>query len=210
MSRLIKIGSVVFGLAMASCGPIEIRVSKEDGVKPINRTFTANVNGNNFNCGDTIVGEDSSQQYVVRTQRVSGGCKFTFDQEVEIIGPNDYNDIKKLNRAVRYVDRVEIEVKRFDFYDDTGDRFDIETRVREMELWVNGTQVLDREKIGNLPTTFTIEGEGLEAIKRAVKNRERSSVQIQASVTILDESAPSNIRCEFESQPTIILSSSEI
>jgi hypothetical protein len=210
MSRLIKIGSCVLGLAMASCGPLEIRISKEDGVKPINRTFTANVNGGNFQCGDTIVGEDSANQYVVHTQRVEGGCKFTFDQNVEIIGPNDYKDIKKLNKAVRYVDRVEIEVKRFDFYDDTGDRFDVETRVREMEFWVNGTQVLDREKIGNLPTTFTVEGEGLEAIKRAVKNRESCSVHIQASVTILDESRPSNIRCEVESQPTIILSSSEL
>jgi hypothetical protein len=210
MSRLIKIGTCVLGLAMASCGPVEIRISKEDGVKPINRTFTANVNGGNFVCGDTIVAEDSEQQYVVTSQRVNGGCKFNFDQDVEIIGPKDYDDIKKLNRAVRLVNRVEIEVKRFDFYDDTGDRFDVETRVREMELWVNGTQVLDRDKIGHLPTTFTIEGAGLEAIKRAVKNRERCSVHIQASVTILDESKPSNIRCEFESQPTIILSSSEI
>lgn len=211
MSGLIKVGTCLLALAgLASCGPVEIRISKADGVRPINRTFTANLNSSNFTCGDTIIGEDSSQQYVVHTERVAGGCQFSFDQTVEVLTNADYESIKQFNGAVRYVNRVEIEVHRLDFYDETGDRFEVETRIRDMELWVNGELVLTRDQFGNLPQTFEIKGEGLKAIKDAVKNRKTCTAHVVAKVTILDSNKPSNIRCEFESQPTIVLSSAEI
>lgn len=211
MSRLIKVGSCLLALAgMAACGPIEVRISKADGVRPITKSFSANINSDNFTCGDTIVGEDSSQQYVVTTTRIEGGCVFTFDQEVEVLSNADYQSIKQFKTAVRYVNRVEIEVQRMDFYDETGDRFDVETRIRDVEFWVNGARVLDREQIGRLPATFVIQGDGLKAIKQAVKNRESCKARIEAKVTILDKDRPNTLRCDFEAQPTIVLSSSEI
>lgn len=210
MSQLIKVGTCLLALAgFASCGPIEFRISKAEGVRPLNRTFTANINSDSFRCGDTIIGEDSSQEYVVHTAPVPGGCQYTFDQEVEVLSEADYDTIEEFRRAVRYVNRVEIEVQRLDFYDEVGDRFEVETRIRDMEFWVNGEQVLDRERIGNLPQTVVIQGDGLQAIKDAVKNRKRCTAHVQAKVTVLDEK-PTSIRCEFESQPTFILSTSEL
>ncbi len=211
MSRLIKVGSCLLALAgMAACGPIEVRIDKADGVRPIKKSFTANINSSNFKCGDTIVAEDPSQEYVVTTQRVEGGCQFNFDQEVEVLSNADYESIKKFKGAVKYVNRVEIEVQRFDLSDETGDRFDIETRVRDLELWVNGARVLDRDQIGRLPATFVIQGEGLKAIKEAVKNRKTCTARIVAKVTILDKDRPNTIRCDIEAQPTFVLSTSEI
>ena len=211
MSRLIKIGSCLLALVgLAACGPIEVRVSKAQGVRPISRSFTANINSRNFNCGDSIVGDDGVTQYTVTSARVAGGCQFAFDQEVEVLNENDYEKIKEFKGAFKYANRVEIELQKLDFYDETGDRFAVETRIRDIEFWLNGKQVLNREQVGNLPQTITIEGEGLKAIKQAIKNRKRCTAHLQAKVTVLDENRPTSIRCEVEGQPTIVLSSSEI
>lgn len=211
MSRLIKVGSCALTLVgLAACGPIEVRISKAEGVRPISRSFTANINSSNFTCGDTIIGDDGATEYVVTSSRVNGGCQFVFDQEVEVLNERDYDSIKEFKGAFKYANRVEIEVRKLDFYDETGDRFQVETRIRDVELWVNGAQVLNRDQIGNLPQTITIQGEGLKAIKNAIKNRQRCTARVQAKVTVLDENRPTSIRCDVEGQPSIILSSSEI
>jgi hypothetical protein len=211
MSRLIKVGTCLLTLVgVAACGPIEVRISKAQGVRPISRSFTANINSSNFTCGDSIVGDDGVTEYVVTSARVEGGCQFAFDQEVEVLNEADYEKIKEFKGAFKYANRVEIEMQKLDFYDETGDRFAIETRVRDIEFWLNGKQVLNREQIGNLPQTITVEGEALRTIKQAVKNRQRCTARIQAKVTVLDENKPTSIRCEIEGQPSIILSSSEI
>ncbi len=211
MSRLIKVGSCLLTLVgLAACGPLEVRISKKEGVRPISRSFTANINSSNFTCGDTIVGDDGATEYVVTSSRVTGGCQFVFDQEVEVLNERDYDSIKEFKGAFKYANRVEIEVQKLDFYDETGDRFQVETRIRDVEFWVNGEQVLNRDQIGNLPATVTIEGEGLRAIKDAIKNRRTCTAHVQAKVTVLDENRPTSIRCDIEGQPTIVLSSAEI
>lgn len=211
MSQFSRVALSLLALVgLTSCGPLEIRISKEQGVRPINRTFTADIGGTNFKCGDTIIGEDSSQEYVVTSAVVPGGCQFSFDQQVEVLTEADYDTIKELKRAVRLVDRVEIEVTRLDFYDETGDRFDIETRIRDVEFWVNGQLILTRDQLGKLPQTFVLEGESLRTIKEAVKNRQTCTAHVVAKVTILDANRPTSVRCELESQPSIIISSSEI
>lgn len=211
MSRLIKVGSCVLTLVgLAACGPIEVRISKKEGVRPIARSFTANINSSNFTCGDSIVGDDGATEYVVTSAKVQGGCQFTFDQEVEVLNEADYESIKEFKGAFRYANRVEIELQKLDFYDETGDRFQVETRIRDVEFWVNGQQVLNRDQIGTLPQTIVIQGEGLKAIKDAIKNRKRCTAHIQAKVTVLDENRPTSIRCDVEGQPTIVLSSAEI
>lgn len=211
MSRFIRNGTWLIALvALAGCGTVEIRISKNEGVRPINRTFVANINSSTFKCGDSIIAGDSTQTYTVTSTPVSGGCKFSFDQEVEILSEADYQVIKELRGALRSANRVEIEVRRMDFYNDVGDRFDVETRVADIELWVNETLVMTREQVGNLPQTITLQGAGLQAIKDALRAKKRCTVHIVASVTILDTGTPTGVRCEFESQPTIILSSASI
>jgi hypothetical protein len=211
MSRLEKVGTCLLTLVgFAACGPIEVRVSKAQGVQPISRSFTANINSSDFTCGDSIVGDDGVTQYTVTSARVSGGCQFAFDQEVEVLNDADYEKIKEFKGAFKYANRVEIEVQKLDFYDETGDRFAIETRIRDVELWLNGKQVLNRDQLGNLPQTVTIEGEELKVIKQAIKNRQRCTARLQARVTVLDENKPTRIRCEVEGQPSIVLSSAEL
>jgi len=211
MICLNRLGVSLVALAFAvSCGPIEVRVGKEQGVRQINETFSAPINADGFNCGDQIIAEDNSQTYVVNTQRVSGGCLFVFDQEVEILSEADYKDIKEFTGAAKLANRVEVEVQRLDFFDDDGNKLNSSSRVREIEIRVNDELVLDKEKLGSMPQTFVIQGKGLEAIKDAIKNRKRCTARVEARVVILDGEVPTGVRGELQAQPTIILSSSEL
>jgi hypothetical protein len=212
MSRLNLVVPGLLALSsMMACGPVEIRVSKAEGVKPISGTLVARLDGSTktFVCGDSIIGQDATQTYTVTTKAVTGGCEFAFDQEVEVLAQADYASIKEFTDAVKLVNRVELQVQRMDFFDDSGARFDIEARLRDMELWVNGQQILDVEQIRSLPRNVVLQGEALNAIKSAVKNRERCTAHVVARVVVLDSEVPSGVRCEYESQPTLILSSSE-
>jgi hypothetical protein len=146
----------------------------------------------------------------VTTKAVSGGCEFTFDQQVEVLAGADYQTIKEFKEAVHFVNRVELQVTRMDFYDDSGTRFDAESRLRDMEMWVNGQQVLNVEQIRSLPKTVVLTGEALKTIKNAVKNRETCTAHVVARVVVLDSATPTGIRCEYESQPLFVLSTSEI
>jgi hypothetical protein len=212
MSRLtLIIASLMTTALVSSCGPVEIRISKAEGVHSINGSLSAHFSGTPaFACGDTITGTDNSQTYVVTTAKVAGGCDFTFDQEVQVLAGADYQTIKEFKDAVHYLNRVELNVTKMDFFDDNGNRFDVETRLRDMQLWVNGQQVLDIDQIKSLPKTVVLTGDALKAVKDAVKNRQTCTAHVVAKVTVLDTETPSGIRCEYESQPTLILSSSEI
>lgn len=218
MSKTIQ--TAVFGSLMlflaASCGPLEVRIGREDGVRPIRGSFQANLEtggeptGRTWQCGDTITATDPNQTYTVTTTKVQGGCKFDFDQEVELFVQADYQNIRALRQATRFLNRVELTVTQFDLYDADGTRFDIESRIRNAELWVNGEQVLDIEAINNLPRTVVIDGEAINVVKRAVRNKEPVTATIKASVTIYDSFRPRQVRCDYDSQPTYVLSSSEL
>jgi hypothetical protein len=202
-------------LLTASCGPLEVRIGADDGVRPIRGSFQANLesgepNGRRFQCGDVITATDPNQTYTVTSQRVEGGCQFNFDQEVELFNESDYERIQSFRQATRFLNRVELTVNQFDLYDENGNRFDVENRIRNAELWVNGRQVLDIEAIRSLPKTVVIEGEAIAVIKRAVRNKQRCTANIKASITILDTEQPRQVRCDYDSQPTYVLSSSEL
>ena len=202
---------------LAGCGPLEIKVSKNEGVRPVRGSLEATLvrvdeggGIQEFVCGDTITGTDDLQTYTVTSHPVAGGCKFEFDQDVEILRGDDYEQIKMWTNDLRYVRRVELTLNQFDFFDENGNRFEVETRLRDAELILNGTQILDIEAIGHLPKTVRIEGEALKAIKRAAFNREACSVHITASLTILDEHKPKKLRCDYDAQPTYVLSLTEL
>ena len=208
--KLLVSGLIAF--ALSACGPVEIRITKANGVKPISGSLTASftsTGGATFVCGDTITGTDSEQAYVVKTAVVPGGCDFTFDQEVEVLAGADYATIKEFKDAVRLVDRVEIQVNRLDLFDDAGNKLDL-SRFRDMELTLNGQEVLNLDQIGTLPRTVELSGDALNAIKAAVKNRQTCTAHITAHLVLLDSGTPSGVRCEYESQPTLVLSSTAI
>ena len=134
-----------------------------------------------FVCGDVINAQDSLQTYTVTSRGVTGGCEFTFDQDVQVITKADYDAIKEFKAAVKFINRVEVKLNRLEFFDDNGVKFELDTRVRDLELWVNGEQVLDMDKVrGQMPHLVVLSGEGLKVIKAAVKNREACSVHVLA------------------------------
>jgi hypothetical protein len=202
---------------LASCGPLEVRIGEKEGVKPIRGSLQANLetssepNGTQkFHCGDTITASDPNQDFVVTSQQVNGGCQFNFDQDVQVLGEVDYERIKEFRQSVHFLNRIELTVFQFDLYDENGNRFDFENRVKDATLTLNGTQILDVPAIKSLPKTVVIQGEAIRAIKQAVKNKQACSVHVTASVTILDAQQPRSIRCDYGSQPTFVLSSSEL
>ena len=210
MTKLIKTAACLLAMAgIAACGPVEVRVSKAEGVKPIDKSFSTRVNTGDFMCGDTITGEDNSQTYTVTSAPVQGGCRFSFDQDVEVLNQADYKDIKAFTGVAKYVNRVELDIQRFDITDDTGDRFDVENRLRDMEVTVNGETVLNRDRLGNLPQTVTLQGAGLDAIKDAVKRRRTCTAHVIATLTILETNTPSSVTVHMTIQPTLVLSTAE-
>ena len=71
-------------------------------------------------------------------------------------------------------------------------------------------QGLNLDQIGTLPRTVELSGDALNAIKTAVKNRQTCTAHITAHLVLLDSGTPSGVRCEYESQPTLVLSSTAI
>lgn len=204
---------VLLALFTVGCGPVEVRISKAQGVKPVTGSLTATFDASDagtFACGDSIIGDTSAQSFTVTSKGVTGGCEFNFDQEVEVLAGADYATIKEFSDAARYLNRVDLEVRRLDFFDGEGTRFNVGDRVRDVEFWVNGQQVLNIDQVRSLPTTIVLKGEALNVMKRAVKNRERCTAHIVSKVVVLDAMVKKGIRCDYDSQPTFILSTSEL
>lgn len=213
MSRLKWIVPSVLAFSLTACGPLEVRVGAEQGAKPLNGEAAAVIDTSattTFQCGDVITAQDNAQTYTVVSAPVTGGCEFTFDQNVEIISGGDYDTIKELREAVHFVNRVEVAVRKLDFFHDNGSKLDLDSHIRGLELWVNGEQILDMEQIRNVPRTVVLAGPALALIKQAVKNRQACSVNVMAKVVVLDSAVLTGVKVVYESQPTYILSSSEI
>lgn len=214
MSSFKWIAPALLTFSMFACGPVEVRIGKAEGAKPLNGSVVAHIDTtptSTFVCGDVITAQDSLQTYTVTSRGVTGGCEFTFDQDVQVIAKADYDAIKEFKAAVKFINRVEVKLSRLEFFDDNGVKFDLDTRVRDLELWVNGEQVLDMDKVrGQMPHLVVLSGEGLKVIKAAVKNREACSVHVLARVVLLDSAMKTGVRCEYDSQPEYVGSTSEL
>lgn len=208
--QVVFLAVVILGAVALSCGPVEIRLSKGQGIKPVTGTLSASSTAGTFACGDSIIGDTATQSYTVTTSPVLGGCLFTFDQDVEVLADADYKTIKEFSSLARTLNRVEVEVRRLDFSDGDGKRFVVGERIHELELWVNGQQVLNVDELGQLPMTVVLEGEALEVMKRAVKNRTRCTAHVVAKVVVRDAATGNGVRCDYDSQPTLVLSSTEL
>src|SRR5689334_13655153 len=74
---MFRIALISTTLALAACGPgsdIEVKVSAQEGVRPIKGSLSAD-NLDNFTCGDTL----GDGQLTVTTHAVNGGCEFVFE-----------------------------------------------------------------------------------------------------------------------------------
>lgn len=214
MSRLNWLIPGLVTLALtAACGPVEVRIGEAEGAKPMNGALVAAVDttpSSTFQCGNTITAQDTVQTYTVTTRVVTGGCEFTFDQDVEVIAKGDYDVIKDFRSAVHFVNRVEVAVRKLDFLDDNGAKMELDTHIRDLELWVNDEQILNMEQVRAVPRTVVLAGPALALIKQAVKNRVACTLHVKARVVLLDTATRSGVRCEYASQPTYIMSTSEL
>ena len=211
MSHLLKcIAPALVAFALVGCGPVEVRIGKEQGAKPLNGAVVATIPASTFQCGDVITVTDTTQTYTVVSAGVTGGCQFTFDQDIEVVSVADYDAIKEFKAAVKFIHRVEVKLGRLEFFDDQGVKFDPETRIRDLELLINGELVLDTGALKNLPKVMTLQGDGLRVIKAAIKARQSCKVHVTAKVTILDAAMKTGVRCEYDSQPTYIGSTDEL
>ena len=213
MSRLIKcIAPALFALAMVGCGPVEVRIGKEQGAKPLNGALVAKVPTTTFQCGDVITAMDTSQTFTVVSRVVSGGCEFTFDDTIEALKASDYESIGELKVASNLVQRIELSINKLTFTDvATGAALDLSTRVTSVVLWVNGQQVADKAALARLPVVVKLEGAALASLKAKVDARQPASVAVKA-VAVLPEMPrpPERLKLAYDAQPAIILGPGKI
>lgn len=213
MSRLTLLLPGLLAFSLSACGPLEVRIGAAEGVKPLTGNAAAKIDTtatSTFHCGDVITAQDNLQTYTVTSAVVTGGCQFTFDQKVEVLSVKDYDEIKEFRAAVHFIHRVEIDMKRLEFFDDNGAKFELDSRIRDLEVSINGEQLMNQEQIRLIPHTLVLAGSALTLIKEAVKNKQACSLQVMAKVTLIDTAVPTGIRVEYDSQPTYVGSTVEL
>lgn len=198
----------VLGALALGCGPVELRLGNEQGLRPIRGSANATTDAGAFTCGNAFTGSDPA--FTVTTATILGGCAFTFDRDVEVIAVADYGTVKELSALAPTLDRVELDVRRLDFSDGDGTRFVVGERIHELELWVNGQQVMNVEEAEHLPMTVVLKGEALEQMKRAVKRRASVTAHVVSKVVVRDAATVTGVRCEYDVQPTLVLSTAAL
>jgi hypothetical protein len=189
-------------LALASCGPIELRIDETKGVPSLKGQTEVAVD-TTFTCGQSLMAGTKA----VATRVVSGGCEFTFDDSLSVLKPEDYGQIPELKTATNLVQRFEFSLKKLDLIDGTdGSKLDLSTRVTSVVMSINGQQVADKAALANLPFVVKLEGAALSALKAKIDQRAAASVTI-TSVAVLPNTPkpPARLKVDYEVQPAVIL-----
>lgn len=192
---------VVIAVGLAACGPVEVRIDETKGVPAVKGQTEISLAS--FTCGQPIATGTKS----VATRVVAGGCEFTFDDTIEVLTANEYQDIGELKTAANLVQRIELTVKKLDFVDAaTNTPLDISTRITSVVLTVNGQQVADKSTITSLPKVVTLEASALTSLKSKIDARQPASVGVKAVAVIPDTPAPpQRLKLDYEAQPAIVL-----
>lgn len=206
-SALTAVMLAAWSLGMAACAPAEIRIDETQGVPEVKGSTEVTI-PTNFMCGTAIAAGNKT----VATRAVTGGCEFTFDDNVEVLKASDYEAIPDLKVASNIVQRVELNIKKLSFTDAaTGMTLDLATRVTSVVLTVNGQQVADKATITSLPTVVRLEGAALTTIKAKVDARQPASVQVKAVAVLPDmPRPPERLKIDYEAQPALILGPGKI
>ncbi|MEW5742106.1 MAG: hypothetical protein AB1938_24535 [Myxococcota bacterium] len=191
---------------VTACGPVEYRIDETKGVPAVTGSTEVQLGGS-FTCGTPI----TSGQYTVSTKVVTGGCEFSFDQDVEVLKASDYQNIPDLAGASNLVQRVELKVKKLSFADGQGQVLDVQTRITSATLSVNGQVVADKATLARLPATVSLQGDALAPIKAKVDARQPASVRARCVVVLPDDPAPpEKLKIDYDAQPAIILGPGKI
>lgn len=192
-------------VAAAACGPVEYRIDETKGVPPVKGSTEVQLGGS-FTCGTPI----TSGQYTVTTKVVTGGCEFSFDQDVEVLKASDYQSIPDLAGASNLVQRVELKVKTLTI-SDGAQVLDLQTRVTSATLSVNGQVVADKTTLSRLPATVALQGDALTPLKAKVDARQPASVRARCVVVLPDIPAPPDkLKIDYDAQPAIIIGTGKI
>jgi hypothetical protein len=200
---MFRIALISGAIALAACGPgsdVEVKLSANEGVRPIKGSLTAD-NLDTFQCGDTL----GDGQFSVTTHPVNNGCEFVFEHDFEALTEAEYKSIQPFADAALRLKRVELEVKKLDIRDENGEKLELDKRIGNAELWVNGQQIVDVDKVRHLPAKIVLEGQALQVVKDAINKRAPCNVHVVARALILDR-IPKKVSCEHESQPTYVMS----
>jgi hypothetical protein len=162
----------------------------------------------NFMCGMAV----GTAPTVVQTRAVTGGCEFTFDDDVQVLQASDYDAIPEFTGGSNLVKRVEVSVKKLDFVDGASNaKLDLATRIQSASFVVNGQQVLDKSKLGSLPITVQLGGSALDPLKAKVDARQAASVNIKAVAVLADDPPPpQRLKIDYDVQPAIVLGPGDI
>jgi hypothetical protein len=196
-------------LLVSACGVgagVEVRIDEARGVPSVTGSTSVSI-PTNFTCGTTI----TAGAYTVNTKVVTGGCEFSFDQNVEVIKAADYTRLPELQGATNLVQRVELTVKKLDLTDGAGVKLDLATRVTSANLSVNGQQVADKAALTNLPKVVTLSGAALTELKAKIDARQPASVKATCVVVLPDSpKPPDTLKVDYDAQPAIILGTGKI
>lgn len=193
---------VVAALTMWACGQAaEVRVDESKGIPPVKGSTEVALGS--FTCGMPIVSGDVT----VQTKVVGNGCELSFDRDVPVLRAEDYTNIPDLKVATALVQRIELTVKRLAFTDAaTSTPLDLATRVTSAQLSVNGQLVAEKESLTSLPTTVTLSGAALDAMKSKIDARQPASVRTRVVLVLPNmPPPPQRLLIDYDSQPAIIL-----
>jgi hypothetical protein len=193
--------------ALCACSAPAVRVGASDGIPPIQGS--SNFSLDTFSCGQTITTQDG---YTVTSTVVSGStdCQISFDNDVQLLKPSDYQNIPELKGASNLVQGVELQVNKLAFTDTTTNMMlDLNTQVKSATLSVNGQQVADKSVLASLPTTVDLSGAALTQLKTAVDARTALTVHV-TSVIVVTQPIPKQLKVDYDAQPTIIVGAGQI
>jgi hypothetical protein len=198
--------AVLVVLALAACGPAEIRIDGTKGVPAVKGQTEINLG--TYTCGQPITAGTKT----VATKVVSGGCEFTFDDTIEVLSASNYQDIGELKVAANLVQRVEMSINALTFTDGTsGAALDLSTRVTSVTLAVNGQAVADKSALTHLPTVVSLSGDALTVLKAKVDARQPASVAVKVVAVLPDTPAPpAKLKLDYDAQPAIIIGPGKI
>jgi hypothetical protein len=200
MGRVLVLGTAV-AVVLWGCGPVEYRIDETKGVPAVKGSTEVQLGGG-FTCGTPLM----AGQYRVTTKVVTGGCEFSFDQDVEVLKASDYQTIPDFAGAANLVQRVELQVKKLSFADGQGQALDPQTRLTSATLAVNGQVVADKMTLARLPATVALQGDALAPLKAKVDARQPASVRARCVVVLPDTPPPpATLRIDYDAQPAIIL-----
>lgn len=197
--------AAVVVLALAACGPVEVRIDETKGVPELKGQTEVSLS--TYTCGQPIAAGDKT----VATRVVPGGCEFTFDDTIEVLKVSDYQDIPELKTASNLVQRVELSIKKLAFTDGAGATLDLATRVTSVTMSVNGQQVVDKAALTHLPAVVTLQGAALTALKAKVDARQAASVAVKSVAVLPDTPAPpAKLTIDYQAQPALIIGPGEV